>query len=360
MKILLVRLRLIGDVIFTTPAVRALKRRLPDAHLTYLTEPAAAPVLDGNPHLDDIITLPRARGVRRLGDDVVWARRLRKRRFDLAIDFHGGPRSRWLTWASAAPMRIGYAVPGSRPAYTHRVVRPADLAPRHAVRNQWDLLGPLGGAFTEPPSPKHDAVEMPENSAATRRVVSRLSAAGVSAGEPLIVLHTSAGNRFRRWPIDAFADTVAQLARRDGARSFVVTAGPSEPGAVARLRVAVATRLGGGGPAIIDGDQFGLAELRSLIDRAAVFIGGDSGPLHVAATTRTPIVGIYGPTLEARSAPWRDPACVTEAVHGGPLPCRPCAQRQCEPGDFRCLTQVTAAMVTAAVERAMVRATDTA
>jgi len=67
--------------------------------------------------------------------------------------------------------------------------------------------------------------------------------------------------------------------------------------------------------------EFSLAELRALLDRAALYIGGDSGPLHVAATTHVPIVGLYGPTLPIRSAPWRDAACVSEAVDAGDLPC---------------------------------------
>ena len=360
MKILLIRLRLIGDVIFTTPAVRALKQHVPRAELTYLVEPLAAPVLAGNPHLDEIMTIPRSPGVQRVRDDVAWARRLRARRFDLVVDFHGGPRSRWLTWATAAPMRIGYAVAFAGPAYTHRVVKPPDLAPRHAVSNQWDLLAPLGGRFSEPPSPAGDAVEMTEDPLAARQVAAQLAAAGVRAEHPLVVLHVSAGNPFRRWPLDAFADTIARLADGDADRRFVVTSGPSEPETIARVRTAVAARLGAGGPPIIDGDQFGLPELRSLIGRASVFIGGDSGPLHVAATTRTPIVGIYGPTLRERSAPWRDPVYVANAVDAGALPCRPCAQRRCEPGDFRCLTRVTSTEVVAAAEHAIARWRDSA
>jgi ADP-heptose:LPS heptosyltransferase len=95
--------------------------------------------------------------------------------------------------------------------------------------------------------------------------------------------------------------------------------------------------------------------LKTLVVRAALFIGGDTGPLHVAATTATPIVGIYGPTLVERSAPWRDPALVTESVQAGPLPCRPCDQRRCLPGDFRCLTWIPPAAVLAAAERALAR-----
>ncbi len=100
-----------------------------------------------------------------------------------------------------------------------------------------------------------------------------------------------------------------------------------------------------------------LAELRALVERSALFIGGDSGPLHVASTTTTPIVGIYGPTLSARSAPWRDPAIPTESVEIDGLPCRPCEQRVCAPGDFRCLTRVEPETVIAAAERALARGT---
>jgi ADP-heptose:LPS heptosyltransferase len=84
-----------------------------------------------------------------------------------------------------------------------------------------------------------------------------------------------------------------------------------------------------------------------------LFVGGDTGPLHIAATTATPIVGIYGPTESARSAPWRDPRLATESVEVAGLPCRPCDQRVCEPGDFRCLTTLKPEDVLSAAERAM-------
>src|SRR5579872_2105693 len=92
-RILLVRLRQIGDVVFTTPAVHALRRAFPHAHIAYLVEPAAAPVVRHNPHLDDVIVAPRGRGVRGFLSDLTLARRLRAARYDMAIDFHGGPRA---------------------------------------------------------------------------------------------------------------------------------------------------------------------------------------------------------------------------------------------------------------------------
>src|SRR5215216_5492676 len=133
MKILLIRLRLIGDVVFTTPIIGALRRHHPTARLTYVVETPAASVVRGNPNLDDVIVVPRRQGVARLADDAALAWRLRREHFDIAIDLHGGPRSAWLTWTSGAPVRIGYTVGGRTWMYTRAVPRPADLAPRHSV-----------------------------------------------------------------------------------------------------------------------------------------------------------------------------------------------------------------------------------
>ena len=99
--------------------------------------------------------------------------------------------------------------------------------------------------------------------------------------------------------------------------------------------------------------DLGLGELRSLVARARLFLGGDSGPAHIAATTSTPMVVLYGPTTPEVWGPWRGGAVPTETVDVGRLPCRPCDQRVCEPGDFRCLRGVTPDAVTAAAVRAM-------
>jgi ADP-heptose:LPS heptosyltransferase len=89
------------------------------------------------------------------------------------------------------------------------------------------------------------------------------------------------------------------------------------------------------------------------VARAAVYVGGDSGPLHIAATSDVPIVGVYGPTLPVRSAPWRPPEAVTVAVERLDLACRPCDQRRCVTDDFRCLTGIGPEQVVAAVEQVL-------
>jgi lipopolysaccharide heptosyltransferase II len=357
-KILLVRLRLIGDVVFTTPLAPALKRQFPDARITYLVERPAAPVLAGHPAIDELIVIDKSRGWRRLRDDARLAWRLRRERFDLALDLHGGPRSAWLTFATGAPARIGYDIRGRRGLYTRTVHRPRGLHPRHSVLNQWDLLTAIDGWRERMPDPVRDPVSMAEDPAATRRVAERLLAAGVQQDDTLIVVHVSAGNPFRRWPEPAFVRLVASLAAAAPDRRLVLSSGPSDRDAAKRIMGAARAELGeAAATRLVDAGEWDLPELRALIVRSRLFVGGDTGPLHIAATTMTPVVGIYGPTLPERSAPWRDPLAPTASVQVDGLPCRPCDQRVCEPGDFRCLTTLLPETVIASAERLLARTT---
>ena len=348
MRILIVRLRQIGDVVFTTPAVAALRRQFPGAHLTYLVEPAAAPIVSGNPHLDEVIVAPRQGGIAGLAADVKLGWRLRRAEYDLVIDFHGGPRASLLTLMSGAPRRIGYDVVARRWMYTDVVERPRELRRRHSVENQWDLLATLDVAS---PTPAANPVEMPLDCGAKATVDERLVAAGVMPDDDLAVIHVSASSPFRRWPLASFVETVAALASTAG-RHVIVTSGPSERQTAnaiineARAKLPVSDRR-----RVLDCGDFSLAELRALLERSALYIGGDSGPLHLAATTRVPIVAIFGPTPSERSAPWRHPALLSELIEIDGLPCRPCDQRVCAPGDFRCLTRIEAPRVIAAAER---------
>jgi len=348
-KILLVRLRQIGDVVFTTPAFAALKDRFPSAALTYLVEPAAAPVVEGNADLAGIVIAPRAGGVSGLLRDIALGRQLARQGFDIAIDFHGGPRASLLTWLSAAPQRIGYEIAGRSWMYTHRVGRPRELRARHSVENQWDLLDVLG---VSKPDPARFPVVMPVRAEATAAVRARLAEQGVEPGSRIVVMHVSAGNPFRRWPIESFSAVAAALAASDPAVRVIVTSGPSEADAANLVIAGARTRLGDpAGARVLACGEFSLTELRALVDLSALYIGGDSGPMHIAATSAVPMVSLYGPTLPARSHPWRNPGTPAVAVEVAGLACRPCDQRVCEPGDFRCLGRITPDQVIEAATR---------
>lgn len=350
MRVLLVRLRPLGDVVFTTPLLSALRRHYPEAHISYVVEPDAAPIVETNPHINELIVAPRRGGLARIADDLRMASRLARGRYDIAIDLHGGPRSAWLTWASRATRRIGYTIPGRAWMYTQAVQRSRDLTPRHSVVNQWDLIAPLGIPALDPAL---DPLQMPDNAQAARRIDGYLTHAQVDRSDTLIVIHVSASTRFKRWPEESFVALVTGLVRAGTNRKVFFTSGPSDAEAAQRIADGARQELGPLASVVLQSQQLTLPELRALIARAALFVGGDSGPLHIAATTSVPIVELLGPTLAERSFPWRDPRFYSEIIDPGDLPCRPCHQRVCVPGDFRCLTSIGPDRVLAAAERAL-------
>jgi len=205
-----------------------------------------------------------------------------------------------------------------------------------------------------PPDPETDATEMPEEPAASAAVASRLAAAGVGPLDPMIIVHVSAGNPFRRWPSSSFVDLVCRLVRKDPQRRVILTSGPSDAPAATSIAAQARSQLSENQrAAVVRCGEFNLAELRALMGRAALYIGGDSGPLHIAGTTGIPVVGLYGPTLPIRSQPYRSASFVSAAAEVDGLPCRPCNQRRCEPGDFRCLNGISAESVAALAERSL-------
>ena len=350
LKILLVRPRLIGDVLLTTPVIRAMRRRYPDAELVYMVEAHSAPVVTSNPHLSETIVIRHRRGLWRLLEDLRLAIKLRARRFDVAVDMHGGSRSGWLTFATGARMRVGYDVSGRSWMYTHRVARPVGYIPRHSVFNMWDLAAVVDRSFDAPPTPVEDRLEMPVTPAAAAAVTRRLEQLGVTTGDEVVVMHAAAGNEFRRWPEASFGAVAHALAA--SSRRVVLVVGSSQDAATIDRIVSLA-QAGEAPPAgqVRAAAGWPLDELRALMDRAALFVGGDSGPMHIAAASDVPIVAIFGPTLPAHWAPWRPAHVPLAIVEPGPLECRPCDQRVCAPGDFRCLRGLTPDQVIAAAKR---------
>jgi ADP-heptose:LPS heptosyltransferase len=296
------------------------------------------------------VLAPRAPGLGGLFDDLALGRRLRAERYDIAIDFHGGPRASLLTWLSGAPERIGYEVAARSWMYTRRIARPRELRPRHSVENQWDLLAPLGVA---PPDRALFPMEMPVDDAVAAAVAGRLAEAGVAADDRLVVIHVSAGNPFRRWPAAhssswrcrsrwASAPTCPRNVGTVGARSGRTRDRQARAGLGDEAR----------GPDPLLRRVLARRASRAARSRLALHRRRQR-PLHVAAATGVAIVGLYGPTLPIRSAPWRAASWITESVDAGELPCRPCEQRVCVPGDFRCLTLIKPAHVFDAAERAL-------
>jgi lipopolysaccharide heptosyltransferase II len=322
-KILLIRLRRSGDVVMTTPAIAAIKRSLPQSSLSYVVEEPYRRLVEGNPDLDEVLVIPSHQG---FFSFLRLIRRLRREKYDLAIDFHGGPRASRITWLSRAKRKAGYALKHKGFIYDFRVPRSRGGTPIHSVENHLNLVRAAGIKVKEPWPPLFLPPAAKEE---RKRIDSYWTDHGV-AKEQVVVLHVGAGNEFRDWGADNLAALAGGLAGLQGVRVVLVGAAQDVSRAedIRKTRPAEILSLTG---------KINLIELREAIARAALFVGPDSGPMHIAATTKTPLVALFGPTLPAHFAPWKAQATLIEKS----LDCRPCKQRRCLTGDFRCLHNIT-------------------
>jgi heptosyltransferase-1 len=339
-KILLVRLRRIGDVVMTTPAAALLKKHFPGASVTYLVEEPYRRLVEGHPAVDRVITVPAKQ---KFGDFLRLARKIRRERFDALLDFHGGPRASWITAASGARLKIGYAIQRKGFLYDVRIPRQGPDGPIHSVLNHVNLVRAMGvdiddaeiQPLTLPAAPAEETARV------DRIVKGRAFAAeedprakpGSPAAAKFVVLHIGAGNRFRDWGVANAAALVKLLAAEPGVRIALIGA-DGDRTAEAEIRRAAPDAV------LPLAGRLNLIEIRELIARAALYVGPDSGPMHIAASTATPLVAYFGPTLPAVFAPWRPGGAPTVILEQS-LDCRPCRQRECVTADYRCLLGIT-------------------
>jgi len=347
----------------TTPAVAAVERALPQASITYIVEEPFRRLVEGNPHIDRVLAIPAKQGA---GDFARFVRGLRRETYDAVIDFHGGPRASRIAWLARGKFKVGYKLKYKSWIYDVRVPRSGGGGHIHSVENHLNLVRALGIAVESPAPP----LFLPEASAAERTRVDRMWSELRLGDAKVVVLHVGAGNEFRDWGERNLAALAQRMEAMPGVRVVLAGAERDRPRADGiaseRKKAAAGARTGRlispaddpicGAPRIAPGDaaaivslagEINLIELREVIRRAALYVGPDSGPMHIAATTRTPIVALFGPTLPDHFAPWRAEA----AIVAKDLACRPCKQRECVTRDFRCLQSITVDEVLAAACR---------
>ena len=181
-----------------------------------------------------------------------------------------------------------------------------------------------------PDKPGIPGLLLPEGTTAEKSRVEHWLAESMPAGTRAIVLHIGAGNHFRDWGEDNLGTLITRLLDIPEIRVILAGAGADAPRARRLLRHASDRLRSAAG-------LFNLRELRELLSRSALFVGADSGPMHIAAAAGTPIVALFGPTRPAHFAPWKAEAVIIQKE----LDCRPCRQRECRHGDYRCLQTIT-------------------
>ncbi len=329
-RILLIKPSSLGDIIHALPTFDALRRRFPEAELSWFVKAEWAGILERVIGLDRV--WPVGRGLS------AWLReigRLRDHRFDLVVDLQGLFRSGAAAWLSGCGLRMGFANgrEGSALCYTHRIAVPdPDL---HAVERYLLVAQALGCPAAVPAFPLHPL------EADRGMVHTLLGRHGVRAGTQWVGLHVSARWPTKRWPLASFV-AVARALREDGLQVVVIGATSERPEA---QEVAAAT-----GAIDLTGET-SLAVLPAVLERAACLVTNDSGPMHIAAAMGTPVVALFGPTSPVRTGPYGAGHLVMRTA----LPCQPCFSRSCRNQvPLECLTSIDPEQVIHAVRAAVV------
>ncbi|HEX2173480.1 MAG TPA: glycosyltransferase family 9 protein [Dehalococcoidia bacterium] len=335
-RILIVRLDTIGDVLLSEPAIAALRARFPAARIDVAIGRGSRAALEGNPHVDRFVEFDapwhaawRGQRVDRraaLAHTISALRTLRRERYDLAFELRGDFRDILFTALTGARVTVGNGWRGGGFLLDHDV--PVD---RDAHRVDFALgIAAAAGAVRVSDAPRLYLAEADHDFA-------RAALAGLSA--PRVVFHLGAGFPSKCLPVEKFATTAAWLRQTRGA-AIVVIGGPDErplgEDLAGRLDFPVTSLIG----------RASLRQTAAVIAAADLFVGNDSGPMHLVAAVGTPIVTFFGPSEPHKYRPYTDRHRLLEV----PLFCRPCDHIHCVHREYLCLTRIPVPAIRQAVD----------
>lgn len=324
-RLLVIRHRAGGDLLLTTPALHALRAALPGASIEVLTSRGLGGLLVGNPDVDRVLEFDR----RSLASQGALYARLFQGGYDAVLDLVSNPRSAWMAALTRAKIRVGYALPGRRWAYTHTIPRepvgPAGPVLRYAPEGALDIVRALGIA------PRGLSLTFRVASEAQQSMDQWLASAEFDRVRPLLACLPTGSWPAKTWPPERFAGVMDALA---GEGTVLWTWGPGERAAVETCRSRMRERS-------ILAPPTGWQELGALIRRCGLWIGNDSGPKHLAVALGVPTVTIFGPT---HPATWHPPHGPHAHVEAEGLDCLHCNENICPlQGDrhLRCMRDVS-------------------
>ena len=270
-------MKYIGDIVLTTPIIRAVREKYPKAFIAYLGDKNAVSLLEHNPYLDEIIPFDLSKPDFIEEPKVMF--QLRKRKFDVFIDLFSNPRTALLAWASGAPMRIGKDVKGRGRLYTHRIGDDGVLKP--AIEFHYQYLKPLGVERT------HFKTEIFLTEDEKREARIYLKHQDVDLAKPIVAIHVGASWPNKVWLKENFAELIDLLRAKQGVE-IVLSSGAKDNEIVDHITgmsVGKMLRL----------PVLPLRQLAAILSQCNVFVSNDCGPMHIGVAVGTLTIGIFGP-----------------------------------------------------------------
>jgi len=334
-RILIVKLKHIGDVLLATPCIRALYEAFPDARISALVNDESASILVNHPLLEEVLAFPRgnlrSRPASRIASELSFLGRVRRCSFDMVVDLTSGDRAAWLTRLSGARYRVAYDPHGKGflgKRFLYNLLAPFPFDPDlHHVQKDLGLLEHFGIMASRP---RLELYPTEEDVTAADRAISGL---GLKNGDSFIVAHPTSRWLFKCWADERFAALVDWLQNVHGF-SVILTCGPNER-ELGRVRHVL--EFCSSKPHVLFG-ELGLTQWAALVKKARLFVGVDSAPMHIAASQGTPTLAFFGPTGFQNWRPW----AVQHAVLVRDCPCSRGRRLDCDWTRTRaCMTAIT-------------------
>ncbi len=333
----------VGDAVMTIPALRALRRLLPHAHITLATRPWAEGIFADADFVDELLLLDEPkRGF------LAQVRAWRARRFNLALLFPNAPRPALVAWAARVPLRLGYATDRRAPLLTHALPTPDWRSTRHEVFYYLYLVAALENILTgaQAVTTREPQFELTVSDTRRADAGSLLFASGVRFDRPVVVVCPgSINSRAKRWPAESYAALADSLIKDAGA-AVVLIGSAAERDVTDEVCAHMRER-----PVVLTG-RTTLAQTVAVLSLADLVVTNDTGPAHVAAALGRPTHVIFGPTNPLTTRPFAPAAEIIRE----PPDCAPCMLRDC-PIDHRCMTAITPAHVFARAREVLACAT---
>jgi len=339
-RILVIKLRYLGDVLLTTPVYDALRAHFPEAFIAAVVNRGTEDMLTGHSAINKIFTMERNSNLfSDLQKQFQLIKEIRNLKFDMALDLTKNDRAAVLAWLSGAKKRWGYK-PGKEERLSRSLLFTNLIAPGknlHILERHLEMAKALG-CSSLPAKPS--LYWSPED---RRACEARLQDNGVSGDLPYIVLHPTSAAIHKVWTAEGYAAICDYLSKKKGIRTILICGKDDEELRLNREICALAK-----GHPLNLGGKLSLKQTAVLLSNAVLFIGIDSGPMHMATAVNTPVVAIFGPSRPWRWGPWGSGQVVVQKDWD----CVPCGKKGCrnDGAESRCLTELTPEEVLPAVE----------
>jgi heptosyltransferase-2 len=336
-RIIIVRMDRVGDVVLSSPAIRAVRNAYPDSHIAVLVRPYAREVVDGNPYVDEVITYDKSGKEKSLFGKIRFIANLKNKKFDLAIILHPKNSSHIVAFLAGIPRRLGYDKKLGG-LLTKRIPHTKQYGLRHEIDYVLGLLRYIGVGSSD------KSLYMPVNRPSEDRIKELFDKNGISRNDMVITIHPAASCRSRRWALERFAKSSDALAEKYGAR-IVIVSGPGEDkmagDKVAKFMKSGALNLAG---------KTSISDLASILRRSKLLISNDSGPVHVSCAVGTPVIAIFGRKDRGLSPERWGPVGKRDVALHKDAGCEICLAHNCKFG-FKCLDMISVEDVLSAAGR---------